>query len=65
MTFDTQMTFYHCSQISGEIQLMFVADVEDPFIPLPLSKIMMDLSQDRDKIDAIIDKITNLFTLDD
>lgn len=44
---------------------MFVADVEDPFIPLPLSKIMMDLSQDRDKIDAIIDKITNLFTLDD
>jgi hypothetical protein len=42
VTYDTQLTFYQVAT-SGEISLMHVGEVEDPFIPLPLSRLMMDV----------------------
>ena len=42
VTYDTQLTFYQVAT-SGEITLMHVGEVEDPFIPLPLSRLMMDV----------------------
>lgn len=42
---------------------MHVGEVDDPFIPLPLSKLMMDIVKDRDQIDNVIDKIYNMYTV--
>lgn len=62
ITYDTQLTFYQVAS-SGEISLMHVGEVEDPFIPLPLSRLMMDVLEDRELIDTVIDKIYNMYTV--
>jgi hypothetical protein len=61
LTYDTSLTFYSVA-LSGEITLMHVGEVDDPFIPLPLSRLMMDITQNREQIDIVIDKIYNMFT---
>lgn len=61
LTYDTSLTFYSVAQ-SGEITLMHVGEVDDPFIPLPLSRLMMDVTNNRESIDIVIDKIYNMFT---
>lgn len=60
LTYDTSLTFYNVSQ-SGEISLIHVGEVDDPFIPLPLSRLMMDVYKDREHIDIVIDKIYNIY----
>lgn len=60
-TFDTALTFYNVGP-SGEISLLHVGEVDDPFIPLPLSRLLLDIVKDREKIDTVIDKIFNMFT---
>ncbi len=60
-TFDTAITFYNVGP-SGEISLLHVGEVDDPFIPLPLNRLLLDIGKDREKIDTVIDKIFNMFT---
>ena len=64
LTYDTSLTFYNLIS-SGEVQLLHVGDVDDPFVPLPLSKIMMDVLQDRERLDIVIDKIYNMYSQND
>ena len=59
LTYDTAITFYSVSAAS-EIVMLQVGDVETPFIPLPMSKLMMDVYHERDKIDVVLDKIYNM-----
>jgi len=61
LTFDTSLTFYNVA-VSGEISLMHVGEVDDPFIPVPLKKLMMDIVIDRERIDIVIDKIFNMYS---
>lgn len=42
--------------------MLQVGDVETPFIPLPQSKLMMDIADERDRIDIVLDKIYNMVT---
>jgi hypothetical protein len=46
---------------TGEISLLHVGDVENPFIPLPQNKLLLDLNDDRERIDLLIDKISNMW----
>ena len=41
-----------------------VGDIEDPFSPLPASFLQMNLTNDRERIDTILDKIYNSHTVD-
>ena len=40
---------------------MHVGDVESPFIPLPHNKLLMDLAVDRERIDILIEKISQMW----
>lgn len=62
LTYDSSLTFYTVSK-SGEIALLYVGEVEDPFVPLPLNRLMMDINKDRENIDIVIDKIYNMYTV--
>jgi len=48
---------------SGEIALLHVGEVEDPFVPFPLNRLMMDIVKDRENIDILIDKIFSMYTV--
>jgi hypothetical protein len=40
---------------------MHVGDVESPFIPLPHNRLLMDLAVDRERIDILIEKISQMW----
>ena len=61
MTYDATITFYNVAP-TGEMSLMHVGDVESPFIPLPHNKLLMDLTQDRERIDGLIEKISQMWS---
>ena len=61
MTYDTQLTFYNVNT-ACEISLLHVGDVKDAFIPLPLSKLMLDIHKDRERLNAVIDKVISMFS---
>jgi len=41
---------------------MWVGDTEDPFVPYPRQKLMLNLAEDRDRIDAFLDKLLMMYT---
>lgn len=41
---------------------MHVADIKDPFVPMPLSKLSYSLADERERIDMLIDKIHSMYT---
>jgi len=44
--------------VTGEISLLHVGDLENAFIPLPQNKLLFDLTDDRERIDILIEKLT-------
>lgn len=61
ITFDTAVTFYTLSA-TEEISVLQVGDTKDPFVPLPLDRLCFDSTEERDRLDIVIDKIYNMFT---
>jgi hypothetical protein len=49
---------------NGEPTILWVGDIEDPFVPLPKEKLMLRLVEDREKIDIFLDKLPNYHTID-
>ena len=47
---------------NGEPQILQVGDTNDPFIPLPASKLMMNVSEEHERIHALLDKIYNMYS---
>jgi hypothetical protein len=47
---------------NAEPTIVYVGDLNDPFIPLPKEKLMLKLVDDREKIDIFLDKLLNLHT---
>ena len=65
MTFDNCLQFYNMpSDPNGEPTIMWVADVESPFVPFPKSKLMMNVVNDREKIDIFLDKLINFHNIE-
>lgn len=44
--------------------MLWVSDQQDPFVPLPKSKLMLKVVEDREKIDTFLDKILTMHTLE-
>lgn len=41
----------------ADAMIYWVGDVSDPFVPYPKEGLMLNLSEDRERIDAFLDKI--------
>ena len=54
--------FYTLADENAEPQVYQVGDLTDPFIPLPASKLLMNLAEDGDRIYALVDKLYNMYT---
>ena len=61
-TYDQSIMFYTLADENAEPQIYQVGDLADPFIPLPASKLLLNLAEDGDKVYALIDKIYNMYT---
>ena len=60
-TYDVTISFYvMSSDANGEPQILQVGDINDPFVPLPASKLLMNVAEDAERIHALIDKIYNM-----
>ena len=44
---------------------MIVADVDDPFTPAPRNRLMLNAVQDRERIDAFLDKLLTMYQTDE
>ena len=47
---------------NGEPQILQVGDLNDPFVPLPASKLLMNVTEDGERLYALLDKIYNMYT---
>ena len=61
MTYDTNIHFYNLPNTHAEPSVMYVGDTQDPFIPMPHEKLMMKVVEDREKVDALLDKLAGLY----
>ena len=64
ITYDVNIQFYTIPLSGGEPTLLWVADITDPFVPLPKSKLMLNLVEDRERIDTFLDKLLVMHTPD-
>lgn len=65
MTFDKCLQFYDIPiDPNGEPTILWVADTEDPFVPFPRQKLMLNLTADRERIDAFLDKLLIMYNND-
>ena len=61
ITYDTSLTFYSVNA-NCEISLLHVGDIKDAFIPLPLSRLMLDVVKDRDRLNTVLDKVISMYS---
>lgn len=54
--------FYTLADENAEPQIYQVGDLTDPFIPLPASHLLMNVSEDGERLNALLDKIYNMYT---
>ena len=61
-TYDVTLQFYvMASDPNGEPQILQVGDINDPYVPLPASTLLMNVAEDAERIHALLDKIYNMF----
>ena len=63
MTYDHQAChLYSVSQDpNGEPSIMVMAGLDDPFAPVPRERLMLKLVEDRERIDAFLDKLVSMY----
>ena len=61
-TYDQSIMFYTLADENAEPQVYQLGDLTDPFIPLPASKLLMNVAEDGDRLYALLDKIYNMYT---
>ena len=65
-TYDQAIQFYGIAQDpNDEPKIYWVGDVEDPFAPCPASTLMLSLVEDRERIDAFIDRLVLMYHIED
>jgi hypothetical protein len=58
MTYDVNLHFYNMhSDPNGEPTVLWVGDIQDPFVPFPKERLMLRVVEDREKIDVFLDKL--------
>lgn len=65
ITYDINLHFYNLPEDpNGEPSIIWVGEVQDPFVPMPKEKMMLNLVKDRERIDAFLDKLVNIHQLE-
>lgn len=44
--------------------ILHVNDIQDPFAPGPRERLMLNLKEDRERIEALLDKLLAIYNLD-
>ena len=66
VTYDSSIQFYQVPQAEGgEPTIISVGDVQEPFVPLPFSKLMLNVAEDREQLESLIDKIYNMYSAEE
>lgn len=60
MTFDSTLHFYNLKSSLTQPQMMVVADLDDPFLPLP-DDLLVNLSESRSVVDTLLDSLPSMF----
>jgi protein transport protein SEC24 len=60
LTFDSTLHFYNLKSSLTQPQMMVVADLEDPFLPLP-DDMLVNLSESRTVVEALLDSLPAMF----
>jgi protein transport protein SEC24 len=60
LTFDSTLHFYNLKSSLTQPQMMVVADLEDPFLPLP-DDLLVNLSESRTVVEALLDSLPSMF----
>ena len=64
-TYDVTIQFYQMpADPNAEPLILQVGDIQDPYIPLPPSKLLMNVSEDGERLFALLDKIYNFYSAD-
>lgn len=64
-TFSETIHFYVMpADENAEPTIVQVSDVTDPFVPVPPSKLMFNVTEDSARLYALLDKLYNMFTED-
>lgn len=62
MTFDQAVHFYKVPlDENAEPSIFWMNDLDDPFHPLPIQTVMLNVKDDRDRIDIFLDKLIQLY----
>jgi len=60
VTFDSSLHFYCLKSSLSEPQMLCVADLDEPFLPLP-SELVVNLQESRHLVEALLDKLPTMF----
>lgn len=60
LTFDSALHFYNLKSSLTQPQMMVVADLDDPFLPLP-DDLLVNLSDSRHVVEALLDSLPSMF----
>jgi len=50
------------SDPNGEPLILQVGDINDPYVPMPASKLLMNVAEEGERIHALLDKIYNMYS---
>eukprot|EP00252_Welwitschia_mirabilis_P006493 TRINITY_DN17387_c0_g1_i1.p1 TRINITY_DN17387_c0_g1~~TRINITY_DN17387_c0_g1_i1.p1 ORF type:complete len:1038 (+),score=215.63 TRINITY_DN17387_c0_g1_i1:303-3416(+) len=60
LTFDSTLHFYNLKSTLMQPQMLVVADLEEPFVPLP-DDLLVNLSESRSVVESLLDSLPGMF----
>eukprot|EP01018_Ginkgo_biloba_P039480 Gb_26869 [translate_table: standard] len=60
LTFDSTLHFYNLKSSLTQPQMMVVADLDDPFVPVP-DDLLVNLLESRNVVEALLDSLPSMF----
>ena len=65
VTYDSTIHFFSLPlDESAEPTILNVGDINNPFVPLPFTKLMLNVASDKSRLESLIDKVYNSYTQD-
>jgi hypothetical protein len=62
VTYDQGIQYYKIPlDVNAEPSILWVNDLDDPFVPLPRETVMLNLTDDRDRIEMFLDKLITFY----
>lgn len=62
-TYDNCIQFYDLpADPNGEPSIYWIGDMSDPFVPLPRSRLLLNIVEERERLDCFLDKLQTMYT---